>query len=160
MFRDTRNTTRTVRPRRPGTTPTGLEPLEVAFRAWVDGTAKPDTLIVGDWRPVELPLVIALERLLDSTAPLAPASGAPLGLDDDVTIATAAATLLEARIDPEGPHCRSFRAASFYLIDHALLVAEDPSDAPPGPDEAAAPVTVDAATARVTAGRRTNGQRT
>jgi len=105
------------------TTP-GLDLREIEFRAWIDGTAKPDKLVVTNGTRSEVPLAHALRSLLASDAPLAPARGHALGLDDDESLATAAALLLHACIDPEGPRCRSFRAASYYLVGLAKLEAD------------------------------------
>ena len=90
-----------------------LRLLEAAFREWVQGQARPDVLSIA--RDVAVPLEQALDRLRSSTQPLLPAHGHRLGLAYDVSIATAAERLLHARIDPDGPRCRSFRSASHYL---------------------------------------------
>jgi hypothetical protein len=127
MFRDPR-TVASVQlappPARTAAAP-GLHLQEVGFRTWVDSATKPDVLIVGDGGPVAVPLERALRCLLTSTAPLAPAHGDALGLPDDATIATAAALLLHARTDPDGPRCRSFRAASYFLVGQAVLDADE-----------------------------------
>ena len=99
--------------------------LEVAFRGWVDGYVKPEMLIVGSSDHPEVSMDTALRRLRHSTEPLAPAHGRMLGLDDDATIAVAADALLGACADPDGPRCRSFRAASYFLSGMARINAVD-----------------------------------
>ncbi|MEX2562785.1 MAG: hypothetical protein WD358_05970 [Nitriliruptoraceae bacterium] len=99
--------------------------LEVAFRGWVDGYVKPEILIVGSIDHPEVSMDTALRRLRHSTEPLAPAHGRMLGLDDDATIAVAADALLGACSDPDGPRCRSFRAASYFLSGLARINAVD-----------------------------------
>jgi hypothetical protein len=113
VFKDTRATAAHHADRLPSTT--DLHRLDAAFRAWVDDATKPQHLLVRGDDVVMVPLERALTELLDSTAPLAPAHGNALGLADDATIATAAADLLHASTDPDGPHCRSFRSASYFL---------------------------------------------
>jgi hypothetical protein len=104
---------------------THLDVLEDAFRAWVTGREKPDVLIVaaGGCHPV--PIEHALRRLSTSTQPLAPAPGAALGLCPDATVGTAAAALLQARADPAGPRCRSYRSATYFLFGRALLASDE-----------------------------------
>lgn len=99
--------------------------LEVAFRGWVDGYVKPEVLIVASGDQPEVSMDSALRRLRNSTEPLAPAHGRMLGLDDDATIAVAADALLAACSDPEGPQCRSFRSASYFLSGLARINAVD-----------------------------------
>jgi len=99
--------------------------LEAAFRSWVEGHAKADLLVVGTRDPVAVPLGPALHRLATSTASLAPAHGAAIGLAEDVTIGAAAAELLQACVDPAGPRCRSYRSATYFLIGRALLELDD-----------------------------------
>jgi hypothetical protein len=99
--------------------------LEAAFRAWVEGHAKADVLVVGDrdagHGPVPIPLEPALRVLSTSARPLAPARGEALGLPADVTVGAAAAALLQACTDPDGPRCRSYRSATYFMIGRALL---------------------------------------
>jgi len=97
--------------------------LAGSFRAWVEGQTKADELVVGTRDPVVVPLELALRDLATSTQPLAPARGEALGLDDGATIGAAATLLLQACADPDGPRCRSYRSASYYLMGLALLDA-------------------------------------
>jgi hypothetical protein len=107
------------------TEPPGAELLEVAFRAWVMGHAKADVLVVGSRDPVAVPLERALRCLSTSTEPLTPADGTSLGLTADVTIGMAASELLRACADPNGPRCRSYRSATYFLVGRALLGLDD-----------------------------------
>jgi len=102
--------------------------LELAFRAWVDDPIRPDFLSVGQDSDTSISLEQALSLLLDSTAPLAPSSGRTLGLDHGACIGLAARRLLHARIHPDGPRCRSFRAAAYYLGGLARLEAGDDAE--------------------------------
>jgi len=81
---------------------------------------------------VAIPLGAALRVLSTSTRPLAPARGESLGLPADVTLGAAATALLQACEDPDGPRCRSYRSATYFLIGLALLLAvdEDVEDTP------------------------------
>lgn len=99
-----------------------LDELEDAFHAWADDPAKPDVADLGQHR--EVPMVELSRRLGESRATLAASACAKIGLPPGVTIATAAAELLHATIDPDGPRCRSFRSACFYLRGLARLDAD------------------------------------
>ena len=99
-----------------------LDELEDAFRAWVHDPAKPDVVDLGQHR--EVPMVELLRRLGDSRATLGASACVPIGLPPGVTIAMAVAALLHATVDPDGPRCRSFRAASYYLRGLARLDAD------------------------------------
>jgi hypothetical protein len=107
----------------------GPEPLEAGFRTWVEGHAKADVVVVGcqgrGSEPVAVPLDAALRVLSTSTRPLAPARGESLGLPADVTLGAAATALLQAYEDPDGPRCRSFRSATYFLIGLAHLAADE-----------------------------------
>jgi hypothetical protein len=107
----------------------GPAALEDGFRSWVEGHAKPDLLVVRDRgrgsEPVAIPLEAALRVLSTSTRPLAPARGESLGLPTDVTLGAAATALLQAREDPDGPRCRSYRSATYFLIGLALLAVDE-----------------------------------
>jgi len=119
-------------------------PMEVGFRAWVEGSAKADVLIVGTCDPTVIPLEHALRGLLTSTQPLAPADGRVLGLATDVTIGTAAAQLLQACTDPDGPHCRSYRSATYFLLGRALLERGEDTEGSCAPDSDIRPRSVTA----------------
>jgi len=115
--------------------PPALDLLEVAFRPWVQGHARPDVLSVDQTSDRSMPFEPALAYLRSSTQPLLPAHGHRLGLACDVSIAAAAKRLLRARIDPDGPRCRSFPSASHYLYglsriseDGISLVAQSSGD--------------------------------
>jgi hypothetical protein len=99
-----------------------LDDLENAFRAWAHDPAKPDVVELGQHG--EVSMVEVSRRLAESRATLAAFECAQIGLPPGVTIATAAAELLRATIDPNGPRCRSFRAASYYLRGLARLEGE------------------------------------
>jgi hypothetical protein len=105
-----------------------LTVLEDGFRRWVEGRSRPEMLHLGDDPAVHLPLEQVLRRLTASTEPLWPADGRRLGLAADVRIADAAQRLLHARLDPGGPRCRSFRAASYFLVGLAHITVDDLDD--------------------------------
>jgi hypothetical protein len=104
------------------------ELLEAAFRKWIEGSAKGDMLVIGSRGTAPVSLERALRCLATSMRPLAPTPGAALGLNDDVTVGTAATVLLNARTDPDGPRCRSYRAASYFLIGQAHLASDEGSE--------------------------------
>jgi hypothetical protein len=95
--------------------------LELAFRHWADSTDHPDAVHVGHRA---LPMADLARLLSRSHGELPAATCVGLGLRPGATIATAATTLLWATVDPEGPRCRSFRAATFFLRGLALLDAD------------------------------------
>ena len=97
----------------------GLDELEDAFCAWVDEPVKPDVVDLGQHGAV--PMVELSRRLRGSQARLAASACVQLGLPPGVTIAAAVAELLHATVDRDGPRCRSFRAASYYLRGLARL---------------------------------------
>jgi hypothetical protein len=104
------------------TAPARLDELEDAFLAWIHDPVKPDVVALGPDRTVSM---LTLSRHLKrSSATLAPAACTQLGLPADVTIATAATELLHATVDPDGPRCRSFRSASYYLRSLIRLDAD------------------------------------
>jgi hypothetical protein len=111
------------RSRAPSRAPS-LALLEAAFVDWVDGWARPDVLVVGGDTGSTIPLDSALVTLRSSTKPLDPAHGRLLGLAGEACVGRAAERLLHARLDPDGPRCRSFRAAGYYLIGLALLESD------------------------------------
>ena len=107
--------------------PTGpaIVDLEVAFLRWIDGRARSDLLQVGPPSNVTLPLEQALDRLRTSTEPLSPLRAHRLGLAHGVSVGRAADRLLWARLAPQGPRCRSFRSASYYLYGLARIDEDD-----------------------------------
>jgi hypothetical protein len=110
--------------------------LEDAFIAWIRDPAHPDVVELGPLG--RLSMVDLSQRLTQSHVRLGPASAVQLGLCPDATFAAAAGALLHATVDPDGPRCRSFRAAGLYLRGKAYL-EEDTS--PPLDDAAGPPVT-------------------
>jgi hypothetical protein len=107
----------------PTADPSGLHPdeLALAFRRWADGHAHPDSVHVGHG---EFPMTELIRLLGDSHDPLATSTAIGLGLRPGATIASAASALLWATVDPHGPRCRSFRAATFFLRGLAQLDAD------------------------------------
>ena len=99
-----------------------LDVLEDAFCAWAHDPAKPDVVDLG--QDGEVAMVELSLRLGGSQATLPASACVQIGLPPDVTIATAVAELLRATVDPDGPRCRSFRAASYYLRGLARLDAD------------------------------------
>lgn len=102
-----------------------LDTLSGLLRRWLQGRARPDVLLVDPDGPGTLPLADALVHLRDTTAPLGAACARQVGLPDDATIAEAAHKLLFARFHRDGPRCRSFRSASYYLRGLARIGATD-----------------------------------
>lgn len=92
----------------------GLDELEEAFRAWVEDPVKPTVVELG---PSGRTLSTAefLRDLESSTGTLDPPASEQIGFPAGVTIAVAAEALLHATVAPDGPKCRSWRAASYYL---------------------------------------------
>ena len=108
-----------------------LDVLEDAFAAWAHDPAKPDAVDLGAHGAVSM--VELLRRVRGSTATLSASASSQIGSPPGVTIAAAAARLLHATVDPDGPQCRSFRAASYYLCGLARLDADlRPDPAEPG----------------------------
>lgn len=100
--------------------------LEDAFIAWIRDPAHPDVVELG--RLGRISMVDLTRRLMQSHARLGSASATQLGLCPDTTFAGAASALHHATVDPDGPRCRSFRAAGLYLHGRARL---DDDPAPP-----------------------------
>ena len=99
-----------------------LDELEHAFHAWAHDPAKPDVVDLG--RHGEVSMVALSRHLGASRSTLAASACLQIGLPRGVTIATAVAELLHATVDPDGPRCRSFRAATYYLRGLARLDAD------------------------------------
>ncbi|GEM_PF-3803810 len=96
-----------------------LDELEDAFCAWAHDPAKPDVVDLDQHGQVAM---AELSRRLGGSQATLPASACvQIGLPPGVSIATAVAELLHATVDPDGPRCRSFRAASYYLCGLARL---------------------------------------
>lgn len=102
-----------------------LDELEDAFRAWAHDPTKPDVVDLGHHGDVSM--VELSRRLGGSRATLAASACMQIGVPPGVTIATAVAALLHATVDSDGPRCRSFRAASYYLRGLARLDADLPA---------------------------------
>lgn len=90
-----------------------LDELEDAFLAWAHGPAKPDVVDLGVDGTVSMAELS--RQLADSQATLPASACTQLGMPPGATFATAAAELLHATVDADGPRCRWFRAASYYL---------------------------------------------
>lgn len=108
--------------------PLQLEELEHAFHAWAHDPAKPDVVQLGQDR--ELSLLELSRQLAGAQTTLATSACLRIGVPPGTTIGTAAAELLHATVDPDGPRCRSFRSASYYLRGLIRLDA----DLQPGTD--------------------------
>lgn len=102
--------------------PLRVQDLEDHFLVWAESPEKPDVVELGQRRA--LLMTTLARRLARSTRPLTPAAALQLGLSPDTTIAVAADELLMATINPDGPRCRSYRAASFFLRGRAQLEAD------------------------------------
>lgn len=98
-----------------------LDEFEDVFCAWAHDSAKPEVVELGHHGKV--PMVELSRRLGASQVTLTASACAHVGLPPDVTIATAVAEPLHATVAPDGPRCRSFRAASDYLRGLARLDA-------------------------------------
>lgn len=95
--------------------------LEGVFREWVQGRARPEVVLIDPDGGGSVSLDELLVRLCASSAPLGADCSRRLGLPDDATVALAAEELLYARHDRDGPLCRSFRSASYYLYGLARI---------------------------------------
>jgi hypothetical protein len=107
--------------------------LEAVFRRWVQGRARPEVVLIDPDGGSSVTLEDVLGRLCTSSAPLGAAGAQRLGLGDDATIGHAATELLFARHDPDGPRCRSFRSASYYLYGLARISAMPEAESPRRP---------------------------
>lgn len=99
-----------------------LDELEDRFHAWAHDPAKPDAVDLGQDRKISM--VELSRQLSESRSTLAASACVQIGLPPGVSIATAVAELLHATVDEDGPRCRSFRAASYYLVGLARLDAD------------------------------------
>ncbi len=100
----------------------GLDELEDAFLRWVHDPDMPDVVDLGEQRVISM---AALARQLEgSQTTLAASACRRIGVAPGASIARATAELLHATIDPDGPRCRSFRAASYYLRGLVRLDAD------------------------------------
>ena len=90
-----------------------LDELELAFHTWAHDPDKPDVVDLG--RHGEVAMVELARELTASPSRLAASACRQLGLPYGVTIGTAANELLHVTVAPDGPRCRSFRSASYYL---------------------------------------------
>jgi hypothetical protein len=98
-----------------------LQELEDSFLLWAEAPEKPDIVDLG-CRSVLMTTMA--RRLARSSRPLTAAAARQLGMPIGTTIAVAARELLQATIDPDGPRCRSYRAASYFLRGIARLEAD------------------------------------
>ena len=96
---------------RPG--PSTSTEFEDAFLAWAEDPSKPDVIGIAGYGDVSM---ADLARRLDGSPSLLPPTACrQLGVPTGVTVGIAAAELLHVTVDPDGPRCRSFRAATYYL---------------------------------------------
>jgi hypothetical protein len=107
--------------------------LEAVFRHWVQGRARPEVVLIDPDEGTSVTLEEVLGQLRSASAPLGAAGAQRLGLPDDATIGEAAEELLFARQDADGPRCRSFRSASYYLYGLARISATTEPEAPRRP---------------------------
>ena len=111
---------------RPGGRPCESSLLTCSL-AWAHDPAKPDVVDLDAHGQISM---VELARGVGGSPATLPASACvQLGLPPGVTIAAAAAQLLDATIDPDGPRCRPFRAASYYLRGLVRLDADLRPDA-------------------------------
>ncbi len=96
---------------------TSLTELETAFERWLANPTATDEIQLDDHEPSPQPLREVLEALRASRRPLPGETAATLGLPTGTTTGQAATELARAVEDPEGPRCRSYRAAAYYLRD-------------------------------------------
>lgn len=90
-----------------------VDELQDAFLAWVRDPDMPDVVALGDQRVI--PMAELARHLEGSQTTLTDSACRRVGVPPGASIARAAAELLHATLDPDGPRCRSFRAASYYL---------------------------------------------
>jgi hypothetical protein len=90
-------------------------PTEAAFEGWLTDHDRPDVWQVDD--PETSPTQM-LGALVLSPRQLPADAADALGMPPGTTVGDAAAELILAVNDPAGPHCRSYRAALYYLRDH------------------------------------------
>jgi hypothetical protein len=107
--------------------------LEAVFRRWVQGRSRPEVVLIDPDQGSTVTLEEVLGQLRSSSAPLGAAGAQRLGLPDDATVGEAAEELLFARQDADGPRCRSFRSASYYLYGLARISATTETEAPRRP---------------------------
>ncbi|MFA9431861.1 hypothetical protein [Egicoccus sp. AB-alg2] len=94
---------------------------ERAFVRWLVQPDKPDELRLGGPDAPATPLTWTLGELCTSRHTLPPIAAAVLGCEEGLSVGQAATELLLAVNDPAGPRCRSYRAATYYLRERALL---------------------------------------
>jgi|GEM_PF-4622507 len=122
----------------PASQPAGqdLLALEGVLRHWVRGRARPEVVLIDPDGGGSVSLDEVLVQLCASSAPLGVDCARRLGLSADATIAEAAENLLYARHDRDGPLCRSFRSASYYLYGLArIATAADAEVSVPSPTD-------------------------
>ena len=90
-----------------------LAEFEDAFRSWALDLSKPDEVLVGTHG--RFTMVEIVHRLEDSRGSLSASECLQIGLAPGVAVGDAASELRYATVDPDGPRCRSFRAATYYL---------------------------------------------
>ncbi|MEX2533537.1 MAG: hypothetical protein WD360_06195 [Nitriliruptoraceae bacterium] len=119
-----KNLLKSISPPHLAATPSILS-QEIGFRAWINSRAKHDVMAICGGSQKTMLLEDAFYNLLDSSELIGPAGSAAIGLTETDTIAAAAAHLLWAHTNPNGPRCRSFRSASLYLVGMAFLYPDE-----------------------------------
>ncbi len=100
---------------------------EAAFVAWVVRCRRPDhqdpehRTEAADHSPEHL-----LDAVCGSPRPLPVDAASKLGMPAGTTLGAAAAEVIDAVRDPNGPQCPSFQAALFHHFDRADLRGDEP----------------------------------
>ena len=103
-----------------------LQDLEAVFLRWLVDPVDADGLRVdGDDRSPR-PLRQVMDALAVSHRSLPPEVADRFGLASGTTVGRVATELRRAVEDPDGPRCRSYRSAAYYLrgLDRLILPAE------------------------------------
>lgn len=98
-----------------------LSEAEASFRGWLTSPAKPEFVPAGATGG-STSLTEILKQLVVSPRELPVEMAQELGMRPGATLGYAAAELLLAVTDPEGPRCRSYRSAAYYLRDRGNMV--------------------------------------
>lgn len=105
-------------------TASSLDALEDDFLDWLHDPVMPEVIAHG--LHGEVAMVDLCRHLAGSQTKLGVFDARRVGLPSGATIGTAAAALLHSTVDPQGPRCRSFRAARYYLRGLANLDTDLP----------------------------------
>ena len=100
-------------------TASSLDAFEDDFLDWLHDPVMPEVIAAG--RDGEIAMVDLCRDLAGSPTTLSVLDARRIGLSAGATVGTAATALLHATVDPQGPRCRSFRAARYYLRGLANL---------------------------------------